>query len=85
VRDTETGILRDVGDIDGMSEAAIAILSDSDRWHTMSALAASDARERFSLDAIVGEYEAFYEYALAQPSTTERRTTPASAYRPEPT
>jgi len=38
----------------------------------MSTLAAQDARERFSLDAIVGEYEAFYEYALSLPSTTQR-------------
>ena len=76
VRDQETGVLRPVGDVDGMSEAAIGILSDRDRWQAMSTLAASDARERFSLDAIVGEYEAFYEYALAQPSTTERRPTP---------
>jgi hypothetical protein len=39
----------------------------------MSTLAASDARERFSLDAIVAEYEKFYEYAMARPSTIERR------------
>ena len=56
--------------------AAIAILCDHDRWQAMSTLAASDARVRFSLDEIVGEYEAFYEYTLSQPSTTERRIPP---------
>ena len=85
VRDNETGVLCEVGDIDGMSEAAVAILTDRDRWNAMSTLAASDARERFSLDEIVGEYEAFYEYALSQPSTTARRTpalpTPDSEFR----
>ena len=85
VRENETGVLCEVGDIDGMSEAAIAILTDRDRWNAMSTLAASDARERFSLDEIVGEYEAFYEYALSQPSTTARRTpalpTPDSEFR----
>ena len=40
----------------------------------MSTRGAADARERFSLDEIVAEYEAFYEYALAQPSTVERRS-----------
>ena len=41
-----------------------------------------DARERFSLGAIVGEYEKFYEYALSLPSTTQRSeretTTPST-------
>jgi N-acetyl-alpha-D-glucosaminyl L-malate synthase BshA len=73
VRDGETGVLRPVGDVEGMSEAAIAILSDQDRWTAMSTLAAADARERFSLDAVVAEYEKFYEYTLALPSTIERR------------
>jgi N-acetyl-alpha-D-glucosaminyl L-malate synthase BshA len=83
VRQNETGVLRPVGDVEGMSEAAVAILSDPDRWQAMGTLAASDARERFSLDAIVGEYETFYEYALAQPSTTQRVNAAAPTYRPE--
>ena len=74
VRDGETGVLRPVGDVEGMSEAAIAILSDRDRWQAMSTLAAADARERFSHDEIVAEYEKFYEYALALPSKLERRS-----------
>jgi len=85
VRQNETGVLCAVGDVDGMSEAAIGILSDRDRWRAMGTLAATDARERFSLDEIVGEYEAFYEFTLSQPSTTERRTpafqTPDSEFR----
>ena len=72
VRDNETGFLCPVGDIDGMSTSALGILRDRDRWNAMSTLAAQDARERFSLDAIVGEYEAFYEYALSLPSSTQR-------------
>lgn len=73
IREGETGMLRQVGDIEGMAAAALEILRDRDRWHRMSTLAAADARERFSLDAIVGEYEAFYEYALARPSTASRK------------
>jgi glycosyltransferase involved in cell wall biosynthesis len=76
VRQNETGVLCEVGDVDAMSAAAIAILGDRDKWQAMSTLAAADARVRFSLDEIVGEYEAFYEYTLSQPSTTERRTPP---------
>lgn len=66
VRDGETGVLCPVGDVESMSDAAVSLLADRARWHAMSTLAAADARERFSLDAIVGEYEAFYEYALSR-------------------
>jgi len=75
IRDGETGFLCNVGDVEAMSAAAIDVLSDRKRWHDMSTLAATDARERFSLDAIVAEYEKFYEYAMARPSTIERRAT----------
>jgi L-malate glycosyltransferase len=64
VRDGETGALCTVGDVEAMSRAAIALLGDDARWHAASTLAASDARERFSLDQVVGQYEAFYEGAL---------------------
>jgi N-acetyl-alpha-D-glucosaminyl L-malate synthase BshA len=74
VRDGETGFLRPPGDVEGMAEAAVEILSDRDRWQSMSTRGAADARQRFSIDEIVAEYEAFYEYALAQPSTVERRS-----------
>jgi L-malate glycosyltransferase len=73
VRHGETGMLYPAGDIDNMADGSVEILSDRDQWRAMSTLGASDARERFSLDEIVAEYEAFYEYALAQPSNLERR------------
>lgn len=66
VRHGETGFLCAVGDIDAMTEAAVEILQDRDRWRAMSSLGAADARARFSLDAIVGQYEKFYEYTLAR-------------------
>ena len=72
VRDGETGFLCEVGDVDAMAGAAIGVLRDRPRWHAMSTYAARDARERFSLDAIVGEYEAFYEYTLSLPSRPDR-------------
>jgi N-acetyl-alpha-D-glucosaminyl L-malate synthase BshA len=60
VRDGETGVLCEVGDTPAMADAAVRILRDGARWREMSALAAADARERFSLADIVGRYEAFY-------------------------
>jgi N-acetyl-alpha-D-glucosaminyl L-malate synthase BshA len=78
VRDGETGYLCPVGDVDAMSRAALEILRDENRWQAMSTLGAADARQRFSLDAIVGEYEAFYEYTLSLPSTIQRKAAPDS-------
>lgn len=75
VREGETGSLRPVGDVEAMAEAAIRILTDGDLWRSMSSLAAADARERFTLDAIVADYEAFYEYALAKPAASGRGST----------
>lgn len=65
VRDGETGILRPVGDVDGMAGAALDLLQDSARWQAMSQRAAADARTRFSMDDIVERYEQLYELALA--------------------
>lgn len=60
VRDGETGILSAVGDVPGMTAASLEILQDRKRWSRMSKLAAADARERFSRDAIVSKYESLY-------------------------
>jgi len=65
VKDGETGALCAVGDIDGMTSAAVSILRDDATWRRMSDLAAADAGARFSRDEIVGVYEQFYRDALA--------------------
>jgi N-acetyl-alpha-D-glucosaminyl L-malate synthase BshA len=64
VRHGETGVLCQVGDVAGMADAAVRILRDDTGWRAMSTLAATDARERFSLADIVGRYEAFYAEKL---------------------
>ena len=64
VRHGETGFLCQPGDVTGMAHAAASLLADPARWHAASLLAASDARARFSQDAVVAQYEAFYERAL---------------------
>jgi N-acetyl-alpha-D-glucosaminyl L-malate synthase BshA len=63
VRDGETGVLRPVGDIEGMARAAIDILCNQERWQAMSDLAAQDARQRFALEEVVPQYEALYRDA----------------------
>ena len=64
VKEGITGALCEPGDVDAMAAASIAILSDHDRWETMSRDAAADARARFSRDAIVQQYESLYQDAV---------------------
>ncbi len=66
VRDGETGALRSPGDVDAMAISSLEILRDEKRWREMSVLAANDARERFSRDAVVAQYEELYEGTLAK-------------------
>ena len=64
VKQGVTGVLCDIGDVDAMAAASVEILSDRDRWETMSRHAAADARARFSRDDIVRQYEMLYEDAV---------------------
>ena len=59
------GILRPVGDVEGMADAALRLLTDRTRWQRMSDAGAADARARFSLEAIVAIYEQLYREATA--------------------
>lgn len=70
VLDGETGVLCGVGDVDGMANAATAILSDDRRWQQMSEAAAADARARFSMNDVVQRYEDFYDATLRQTSVS---------------
>jgi N-acetyl-alpha-D-glucosaminyl L-malate synthase BshA len=60
VRDGETGILCEIGDVDGMAAAGLSLLRDAATWQRMSRAAAADARERFAMNDIVGRYEHLY-------------------------
>ena len=64
VEDGTTGVLCAIGDVEGMARASIDILGDEDRWQAMSAAAAADARRRFSLPAVVEQYERLYADAV---------------------
>lgn len=61
VRDGETGALCTVGDVDGMAAAAGHLLRDPARWRAASELAKADARVRFGMEEVVGQYEALYQ------------------------
>lgn len=64
VPDGEAGYLLDVGDVEGMTEAAVRLLSDEDRWQAASDAARAVAVERFSSERVVPLYERYYERVL---------------------
>jgi N-acetyl-alpha-D-glucosaminyl L-malate synthase BshA len=64
VQDGVTGFLRPVGDVDGMAEAALALLTDEERWRHFSADARRRAVEDFPTDQIVQRYRKVYEETL---------------------
>lgn len=67
VRHGITGFLHDVGDIDSMAKSALLLLRDPERWQQFSEAAEADARDRFSQDNVVAQYEALYRHTLTLP------------------
>ncbi|MEM6288259.1 MAG: N-acetyl-alpha-D-glucosaminyl L-malate synthase BshA [Bacteroidota bacterium] len=59
--DGETGFLRPLGDVEGMTEAARAILTTPDLHARMAAAARERAVREFEIDRIVPRYEAHYD------------------------
>ena len=72
ITDGVTGILRPPDDVDGMSEAAIALLQNPSRRRDLATAAALDVRRRFSEEEIVPRYEQYYEDVLAGKAETVR-------------
>ncbi len=58
------GFLCDVGDVDGMAAAAIALLSDEPALRQMGKAARKAASARFCSTKIIPEYEQFYRCVL---------------------
>jgi glycosyltransferase involved in cell wall biosynthesis len=66
VENGATGILREVGDVDGLAAAGVALLRDEKAWAETSRAARARAIALFDADAIVGRYLALYERVLAE-------------------
>jgi len=71
VEDGVTGALHPVGDIDGMSESAIEILSDAAEWRRRSEAARALAVERFATPHVIPQYEALYADVMADRPSSE--------------
>jgi len=60
----QNGFLMSVGDTDGMSAAAISLLSDCGRLLKFKQDAARLALEKFKADKIISQYESYYQEVL---------------------
>jgi glycosyltransferase involved in cell wall biosynthesis len=65
VEDGITGCLAPVGATDAMADAGIAVLSDPERWKSMSDSARAVAVERFAAARVVDRYEEYYRQVLS--------------------
>jgi len=62
----ETGYLFDVGAVEEMAEAGTRVLTDEALYARMSAAGRADAEERFSVNAVVPMYEAYYDRVVSE-------------------
>ena len=64
VEDGKSGFLLPVGDVGGMADAALALLTDAPRYAEFRAAARRRAVEHFDIAQIVPRYEAYYRDIL---------------------
>ena len=65
IDDGETGLLYEVGDIDGMAAGALTLLSDRTRLDAMREAGRHTAQKRFCASLVVPHYVRYYEKVLA--------------------
>ena len=63
--DGETGFLRPIGDVEGLTQAAQTILTQPDLHARMAETARQHAVEQFDIDRIVPQYEAHYQRVVS--------------------
>ncbi len=66
IEDGKNGLLFEIGDVDGMAAAAVALLRDEPRFQAMILAARKTAQDRFCASRIIPEYEAYYERVVAR-------------------
>ncbi len=66
IDDGVNGLLFEVGDVDGMAEGAISILSDPALLERLSTAARRTAQDHFCASRIIPLYERYYERILAR-------------------
>jgi N-acetyl-alpha-D-glucosaminyl L-malate synthase BshA len=70
ITDDVNGLLFPVGDIDSMSDAAISLLSDSERLETMARVARKTAQDNFCASRVIPLYENYYDRIVTRTQPT---------------
>ena len=70
ITDGVNGLLFPVGDIDSMSDAAISLLSDSERLETMARAARKTAQDNFCASRVIPLYENYYDRIVTRTQPT---------------
>jgi N-acetyl-alpha-D-glucosaminyl L-malate synthase BshA len=66
IDDGVTGLLYEVGDVDGMAAGAVELLKDRERLEAMRDAGRKTAQKRFCSSLVVPHYVRYYEQVLAQ-------------------
>jgi glycosyltransferase involved in cell wall biosynthesis len=66
IDDGVSGLLYDVGDVDGMAAGAIGLLKDRNRLEVMRDAARKTARSRFCATLVLPQYVKYYEQVLGR-------------------
>jgi N-acetyl-alpha-D-glucosaminyl L-malate synthase BshA len=66
IDDGETGLLYKVGDVEGMAQGALSLLSAPDRLNAMREAARRTAQKRFCASLVVPQYVRYYEQVLGR-------------------
>jgi N-acetyl-alpha-D-glucosaminyl L-malate synthase BshA len=72
IEDKVNGLLFEVGDVESMSAAAIALLNDPVRFQAMSDAARKTAQDRFCSTRIIPLYESFYDRVITRTASSSR-------------
>jgi N-acetyl-alpha-D-glucosaminyl L-malate synthase BshA len=66
IDDGETGLLYEVGDVDGMADGALSLLRDRERLNAMREAGRRTAQKRFCASLVVPQYVQYYEKTIQQ-------------------
>ena len=66
IDDGETGLLYEVGDVEGMAEGALNLLRTPDRLNAMREAGRRTAQKRFCASLVVPQYVRYYEQVLGR-------------------
>jgi N-acetyl-alpha-D-glucosaminyl L-malate synthase BshA len=78
IDDGETGLLYEVGDVDGMAEGALSLLRDRERLDAMREAGRRTAQKRFCASLVVPQYVRYYEKTVKNGDRKNAKSEPVS-------